>query len=176
MTRTPPGVVFHGYDASRGLRTTFSPTPSTRSIGGLPRDVTSPSYFFSESLALASAFALARAGERHAAVVSASLAVRRPLDLTAKRADIESVLWDTRALDHWPDFPPKRERWALLDDPDFVREIRDAGYDSAIVPEIDLAEMLAIDDPAALVSWAVFDRWHIRVINPQVPLWPAGRR
>ena len=27
MTRTPPGVVFHGDDASRGLRTTFSLTP-----------------------------------------------------------------------------------------------------------------------------------------------------
>lgn len=176
MTRTPPGVVYHGYDASGGLRTTFYPTASVRSVDGLPREVTSPSYFFSESLALASAFALARAGERHAAVVSATLDVWNPLDLTAKRSDIVSSLWHTRALDNWPDFPPKRERWVLLDDPDFVREIRDAGYDSAIVPEIDLAEMLAVDDPAALVSWAVFDRWHIRVVNPQVPLWHAGRR
>lgn len=169
-------TLFHGYDASRGLRTSFNATPSTRGVGGLPREVTSPSFFFSESLALASAFARERAGVRHAAVVSAALNVRRPLDLTAKRDDIESALWDTRALDHWPDLPSRRERWTLLDDEAFVREVRAAGYDAAIVDERDLAEMLGITDPVAFVSWAVFDRRDIRVMDPQVPLWPAERR
>lgn len=175
MRRSPP-IVYHGYSAASGARRTFRPTASIRDRGGLPARVTSPSFFFSESLAFASAFALAKAGAEDAAVAAVAITARRPLDLTAKRADIENALWDTPALDGWPDFPVRRERWVLLDDPQFVDAIREDDYDSAVVDERNLAEMLGVDDPAAHISWAVFDPRAIHVLDPMVRLWTPPRR
>lgn len=168
--RDVPGVFYHGYDASRGLRTSFRPTSSRRSVGGLPREVTSPSFFFSPSLAFATAFAAARFAPSDAAVAAAVLRVRHPLDLTIRRADLADALRDTTALDRWGDIPSKRERWQLLDDPGFVQGVRDAGYDSAIADETDLAGMLGVAEPEASMSWAVFDPSRIQVIDPSVSI------
>lgn len=162
-----PRILFHGYDASRGLRTAFRPTPSRRSVEGLPREVTSPSFFLSPSRALAAAFAAERSAPGGASVASVVVDVRRPLDLTVRRADLVDALRETRALDQWRDIPPRRQRWLLLDDPVFVREIRGAGYDSAVADEGDLMEMLGVTDPDAATSWAIFDPSRIRVVNPQ---------
>lgn len=171
MNRAVPRVLFHGYTAARGPRESFRHTPSMRDRGGVGSQVTSPSFFFSASLEFAYKFALAKFDGDAPAVAAVQISVRRPLDLTAARAAVDESLRSMGALGPREDLPSKRELWTILDEPRAVRAIVEDGYDSAVIDERDACDVLGVMDPAARISWAVFDRRHVVVLNPSVPIW-----
>ncbi len=153
-----PLVVYHG-GSTRDKYFTFAPHKAKRSLGfmGAQYDVDVNTYFFSESIYMARAFAENRAEHRGDAWIhKVYLSVQNPLNLTGDYQKSVKLIKETGS-EYWGE-GDKGTLWKVFDRPKSVQSLMDFGYDGAVIFDTDAARSFKLlrTDPKSKITWCAF--------------------